>query len=70
MDAMPPPPHSFMPDEPVTITLTAQEWNNIVAALMDAPYRVAAPILGKINAQSRTAHEPPAETETSEAVEK
>lgn len=38
-------------NDPVQITLTAQQWNVVIAALNDAPYRVAAPVIERILAQ-------------------
>jgi hypothetical protein len=46
-------------DQPVAITLTALEWNAVLVALHEAPYRIAAPIIQKIVAQAQP---PPAET--------
>jgi hypothetical protein len=41
------------PDDLISITLTAQEWNNVLVALSDAPYKIAAPLVQKINEQAR-----------------
>jgi hypothetical protein len=38
------------------LKLNSEDVNGIGAALMDAPYRVAAPIIEKINAQLATSH--------------
>jgi hypothetical protein len=38
----------LQPEQPIDITLTAQQWNAILAALGEAPYRIAAPIIGSI----------------------
>jgi hypothetical protein len=43
------------PTTPVSITLQQQEWNNVLVALMDAPYRIAAPLVQKIGQQAREA---------------
>jgi hypothetical protein len=39
------------PSAAIPITLQAQEWNAVLAVLMDAPYRVAAPLIQKITEQ-------------------
>ena len=36
---------------PMTITLQAQEWNQVLGTLNEAPYRVAAPLIQKIGQQ-------------------
>jgi hypothetical protein len=41
------------PTDPVSVTLQAQEWNSVLAALMEAPYRLAAPLVQKIGEQAR-----------------
>jgi hypothetical protein len=41
------------PTDPVTVTLQAQEWNSVLAALIEAPYRIAAPLVQKIGEQAR-----------------
>jgi hypothetical protein len=56
VNAMPP----FQPTDPVPVTLQAQEWNTVIGALMDAPYRIAAPLIGKIVAQAQR-HDAPIE---------
>jgi hypothetical protein len=48
------------PTDPVSVTLQAQEWNSVLAALMDAPYRIAAPLLKKIGEQARVQTTAPA----------
>ena len=52
------------PTDLIAITLQAQEWNNVLVALFDAPYRIAAPLVEKINAQSREAEAPAAPART------
>jgi hypothetical protein len=44
------------PDEPISITLTAAEWNVVIDALMDRPYRVAAPLVRTIGMQAKGEH--------------
>jgi hypothetical protein len=40
-------------DEPISIVLTPTEWNTVIAALIEAPYRIAAPLVQKIGEQAR-----------------
>jgi hypothetical protein len=42
--ALPP----LQPDQPISVTLEAQQWNVVLGALGEAPYRIAAPVIGKI----------------------
>lgn len=37
----------------LSVTLTAAEWNQAIAILGEGPFRVVAPILGKIHAQAQ-----------------
>jgi hypothetical protein len=37
--------------QPFTVTLQAQEWNQVLAALGEAPYRVSAPLIQAIGGQ-------------------
>ena len=56
-------PTPMQADQLVTITVTAAELNMILAALNEAPYRVASPIIQKIMAQVadlQSEPEPPA----------
>lgn len=46
------------PDTPVSITLPAEEWNVILGALQDVPYRYSAGIITSINEQAVKAMEP------------
>ena len=46
---MPNPP--IPPDAPMHATLTAQEWNVVLGALGETPYRIAAPIIQKLGMQ-------------------
>lgn len=41
------------PRQPILITLPACDWNIIIAALVEAPYRVAAPLIAEIVRQAR-----------------
>lgn len=43
------------PNMPVSIMLTIQQWNAVLVALMDAPYRVASPLINAIGEQARAA---------------
>jgi hypothetical protein len=36
---------------PLTITLEAQQWNQVLATLNEAPYRIAAPLIQTIGQQ-------------------
>jgi hypothetical protein len=36
---------------PLAVTLEAQQWNQILATLNEAPYRVAAPLIQRIGQQ-------------------
>jgi hypothetical protein len=36
---------------PMTVTLEAQQWNGVMTALSEAPYKIAAPLLEAIQAQ-------------------
>ena len=39
------------PNTPFTITLEAQQWNAVLGAMGEAPYRVAAPLVQAISQQ-------------------
>jgi hypothetical protein len=39
------------PNQQFTITMEAQQWQGILVALSDAPYRVAAPLIQAISQQ-------------------
>lgn len=41
-------PTPLQPDQPISVTLEAQQWNAVLGALGEAPYRVAAPLIAKI----------------------
>jgi hypothetical protein len=47
------------PEMPLAVTLTAAEWNQALAILSEAPYRVVATIIGKITEQASAAAAPP-----------
>lgn len=38
-------------DQPITITLQAQQWNTVLGALNEAPHRIARPVFDSIIAQ-------------------
>jgi hypothetical protein len=42
------------PTHPFTVNLEAQQWNAVLAALSDAPYRIAAPLVQAISEQLQT----------------
>jgi hypothetical protein len=37
----------------ISITLQAAEWNEVIAALIERPYRIAAPLIQKIGEQAQ-----------------
>jgi hypothetical protein len=41
------------PTDMLSINLQAQEWNVVLAALMEAPYRISNPLIEKITGQAR-----------------
>jgi len=41
-----------MTEPTITITLAPEEWNIVLGALGDAPFKVSAPIIGKIQQQA------------------
>lgn len=43
------------PTDPLSITLQVQEWNNVLVALGDAPYKIAASLVQQITEQARAA---------------
>ena len=47
-------------DQPIAITLEAQQWNAVLAALNEAPYRIAAPLISRIVEQVQRQQGPPA----------
>jgi len=38
----------------LTITLQVSEWNQILAVLADAPFRIVAPLINQITAQAQS----------------
>jgi hypothetical protein len=48
------------PDQAITITLEAQQWNVVLGALNEAPYRIAAPLINKIVEQVQQQEPQPA----------
>ena len=50
----------LQPDFPISITLEAQQWNAVLAALGEAPYRIAAPLINKIVEQVQERQQAPA----------
>jgi len=44
-------PSPVPPTLPMSVQLEAQQWNGVLAALSDAPYRMAAPIIDAITQQ-------------------
>jgi hypothetical protein len=43
------------PQQPLTVTLEAAQWNAVMALLAEGPYRVAAPLLSEIQRQCMAA---------------
>jgi hypothetical protein len=43
------------PDTMISIQLSAAEWNQVTAILQEGPFRIVAPLIGKIIAQARVA---------------
>lgn len=56
-------PQPIEPNTPLAVTLTAQEWNNVVAVLSKAPYeQVVGPIqaiVGQCMSEADRANNPP-----------
>ena len=44
-------PESFQPTQSISATLEAQEWNVVLAALQELPFRVSAPVIQKLRQQ-------------------
>jgi 16S rRNA A1518/A1519 N6-dimethyltransferase RsmA/KsgA/DIM1 with predicted DNA glycosylase/AP lyase activity len=42
----------LQPTAQVTITLQAQEWNQLLQVLADAPYKIVAPLIAQITQQA------------------
>jgi hypothetical protein len=56
----------FEPAAVITIALEAQQWNLVLAALGEAPYRVSAPLIAAITQQATrgvTANQPATDSE-------
>jgi hypothetical protein len=56
------------PNEPVTITLEAQQWNSVLALLQEGPFRVAAPLIDSIMRQGASQGQPPQGQQGSNAL--
>ena len=39
------------PNQPLTVTLSAQEWNMVMSAVNELPHRIARPIFDKLGEQ-------------------
>ena len=65
MNAIPP----LRPDQPVTITLPAARWNEVIEGITLLPYRIAAPLIADIHEQVQRAPLEAAMRETEEAAE-
>lgn len=46
-------------DQQVTITLAATDWNTVLGALHEAPFRVAAPVIQRMMGQIEQHSQPP-----------
>jgi hypothetical protein len=46
------------PNQTLSITLTAQDWNTVLAALNEMPHRIAAPLISSIMQQAQAGLEP------------
>ena len=46
------PANPIPPETPLTVTLAAVEWNQVMGALAEASYKIAAPLIGKIMMQT------------------
>jgi hypothetical protein len=44
-------PTPVPPNYPMAVQLEAQQWNQVIASLADAPWRVAAPLIESITSQ-------------------
>jgi hypothetical protein len=47
------------PQQPLTVTLEAQQWNAVMALLAEGPYRISAPLIQAIQQQCMAAERPP-----------
>ena len=41
----------FQPNDEISVTMTASEWNQILAWLAEVPYKLVAPYIAKISGQ-------------------
>ena len=57
------------PNEGIAITLTAQEWNTTLGVLSDAPFRIVAPIINKMVAQTQAHAQIPKPAQAPQTVE-
>jgi hypothetical protein len=48
----------FQPNDPVSITLVAQEWDQIIALLAEHPYKISAALINKISTQAQRSGPP------------
>ena len=46
------------PTDPIAVTLQAQQWNVVLGALAEAPWRVADPLIREIARQAEAPPEP------------
>jgi hypothetical protein len=46
------------PNQPLTVTLTAQEWNSVMAAVNELPHRIARPLFDRIGQQLQQQSQP------------
>ena len=51
-------PQPVPANQPFTITLEAQQWNAVMAALSEAPFKVAAPLIQAISEQLQGQQQP------------
>jgi hypothetical protein len=42
-------------ETPVSVRMTVAEWNQVIGILSEHPFRVVAPLIGKIHGQAMTA---------------
>lgn len=42
----------FNPNDELTMRLTVNEWNQVIAVLNDGQYKIVAPLINKINVQA------------------
>jgi hypothetical protein len=50
---------SIAPNQRLSVTLEAKDWNTVLAILAEGPYRVVGPILGEIQRQCMAEAGPP-----------